>query len=144
MKINGVLTVCIGNICRSPVAEAALAKLLPDVRVESAGLAAPSGSHAHPFMRELAPSAGLDLSAHRARKIDAIDTSPYDLILVMETAHRAQIANRFPHLAGRTMLLSQWTDGQDIGDPVDHAREVHKLVFDQIMSGAQAWAERLG
>ncbi|EEB82352.1 arsenate reductase/protein-tyrosine-phosphatase family protein, partial [Roseobacter sp. GAI101] len=36
--VSSILCVCTGNICRSPVAEAALRAALPDVEVTSAGL----------------------------------------------------------------------------------------------------------
>src|SRR2546428_9163909 len=65
--------VCTGNICRSPMAEALLARRLRDRGIEgtvtSAGISALVGYPADAMARELMTARGLDLGAHRARQL---------------------------------------------------------------------------
>ena len=83
--IRHILVVCVGNICRSPMAEALLRDALreqQDITVESAGLGAlvdhPASEHAVTLMRER----GLDISGHRARQITPDMVHAADLVLV--------------------------------------------------------------
>ena len=52
--MQSILTVCVGNICRSPVAAALLRADLPDVHVSSAGIAALVGEDVDPTARQVA------------------------------------------------------------------------------------------
>lgn len=84
-----ILFVCLGNICRSPTAEAVFRKL-----AEEAGLAAQADSagtggwHAgeapHPPMIRAAASRGYDLTSLRARQVTRADFTRFDLILAMD------------------------------------------------------------
>ena len=65
MSIQNVMTVCIGNICRSPVAEGLLAQALPQCKVWSSGLHAVVGAPAEPTAQALALEQ-LDLAQHLA------------------------------------------------------------------------------
>ncbi|MCO6463540.1 MAG: low molecular weight phosphotyrosine protein phosphatase [Saprospiraceae bacterium] len=88
-----ILTVCLGNICRSPIAQGILeAKIkehgLGDWEVDSAGT---SGWHSgeHPDKRaiQVCKKNGIDISRQVSRKITSEDLDYYDLILVMDTSN---------------------------------------------------------
>ena len=143
MLIGSVLVICIGNICRSPLAERRLAQGLPGLRVSSAGLAAVAGAAADPEAALAAAAVGLDLSGHVARQLTADIASDHDLILVMEPAQRSGITRRFPHLSGRVMLLSQWSGGQPVADPYRRGEAAHIAARDAILAGAEGWIARL-
>lgn len=143
MQIDSILVVCIGNICRSPLGERILAMELPGIRVASAGLAAVVGAGADPEASAAAASIGADLSDHVARQLSEEVGRDYDLILVMEPAHRAEIARRFPQLSGKTMLLSHWSGGQAIADPYRRGEAAHLKARDAIAAGANGWISRL-
>lgn len=143
MSVTSVMTVCIGNICRSPLAAAALARACPGIALSSAGLHAPEGAPADDTVRGLAAEAGLDLSAHAARPFRPADAARADLILVMEPGHTREILARAPHLGGRVMLLSRWTDNAPIPDPYRKPIEAHRHAAAQILAAADAWALRL-
>ena len=105
--IRHILVVCVGNICRSPMAEALLRDALreqQDITVESAGLGAlvdhPASEHAVDLMHER----GLDITSHRAQQITPELIAQADLVLVMESGHRRAIATR------RTTTLWQWME----------------------------------
>lgn len=87
-----LLCVCTGNTCRSPMAAALLRRELdkagrPDIRVESAGLAA-DGSPATPQAVAVMAEWGVDISAHRSRPVTAELLQNADRVLVMTPAHQ--------------------------------------------------------
>ena len=87
--MKSILFVCMGNICRSPVVEAVaraqFARAGMSIRIESAGL---ENYHVgQPADRRAIASAGAhgyDLSAHRARRIDATMLGAFEHVLVMD------------------------------------------------------------
>ncbi len=105
-----VLSVCTGNICRSPVAELLLAHALAplgDVRVESAGTGALVGSGVPDQAQRLAASRSIDASAHRARQIDTGMIRNADLIVAMAREHRRLIVESLPAAMRRTFTLRE-------------------------------------
>lgn len=87
-----ILMVCLGNICRSPMADGLLRKKVADldldVFVDSAGT---SGLHAgekpDPRMRATASSLGVDIDNLRSRKFTVADFDDFDLIYAMDTSN---------------------------------------------------------
>ena len=141
--ISSILAVCIGNVCRSPVAEACLRQMLPSLRIASAGLEAPAGREASPTMVDLARDAGLDLSTHRARPFKDAMPGQFDLILVMERWHLDMIARRQPALRPRAMMLTEWSTKADIPDPIREGQAFNAAVFDEIRAACLTWAQKL-
>ncbi|HYP06841.1 MAG TPA: low molecular weight phosphatase family protein [Bryobacteraceae bacterium] len=75
-----VLFVCIGNICRSPMAEAMARKYGSDVlEVASAGLAPALGNT--PFTRSVLTEKNVDLGDHLPRRFRDIDIKSFDLVV---------------------------------------------------------------
>ncbi|HMO07813.1 MAG TPA: low molecular weight phosphotyrosine protein phosphatase [Paracoccaceae bacterium] len=140
---GSVLVVCIGNICRSPTGERALAARLPGLRIGSAGPGALVGFPADDDTAAAAAAAGLSLDGHSARQFTAALGGDYDLILAMEPRHRSEIMRIAPHLSGRTMLFDQWTGAQGIADPYRRPAAAHQAAVEAILKGADAWAARL-
>lgn len=141
-----ILVVCIGNICRSPVAEAMLRRSLPGKRVGSAGLGALVGQGVDPTARELAEADGLDVASHQARQLDRELLASADLVLVMSPGQRRAVGEISPEAMGKTMTLGKWLDGgkgQDIPDPYRKSREAFEHVHRQLQDATAAWAKRL-
>jgi protein-tyrosine phosphatase len=83
-----VAFVCTGNRFRSPLAAAAFAtRLEVPHRIVSAGLLELGPVPALPEAVELAHSFGIDLTAHRARDLSAVDLEPFNLVLGFERTH---------------------------------------------------------
>jgi protein-tyrosine phosphatase len=141
--ISSVLVVCVGNICRSPVAERVLQAKLPQIAVSSAGLGALVGHSADETAAEIALGHGIGLEGHRAQQFTAALGATCDLILVMEPGHRQEIGRIAPQLLGKTMLFDHWTGGRAIEDPYRTSREFHELTFEKIEAASSAWAQRL-
>lgn len=142
MKLR-ILTVCTGNICRSPVAAILLQALRPDAELSSAGLAAEPGRAADPMTAAAALDLGVDLSGHRARRFSAAMGRETDLILAMAPRHCEDIVRIAPELTGRTFLFDHWCGATGIPDPYGKPRGCHDSVVDAIRRAAHSWAERL-
>lgn len=142
--INSVLVVCVGNICRSPVGERLIAKACPNLRVESAGIGALEGHAADKDMTAVAAKAGLSLEGHIARQLTNDIATDFDLILALEKGHIRVITETAPTVSGKTMLLGQWLDAQEIADPYRLSPEFHQTVFDQLSDACATWSAKLG
>jgi protein-tyrosine phosphatase len=77
--------VCAGNICRSPFAEHLARHLGADA--VSMGLSADPGKRANEAAARNAATYGVDLSAHRARRVAEAELDPGDLLLGFELWH---------------------------------------------------------
>ncbi len=142
--IASILVVCVGNICRSPAGERGLQARLPDLKLGSAGIAAPVGRAADQYAAEAAAERGLSLANHTSRQFTVEMANEYDLILTMEPGHRREITKMAPHLSGKIMLFDHWNGGKGISDPFRKPIECHRKVLNEILTAADAWAMRLG
>ncbi|MBO2531385.1 protein-tyrosine phosphatase [Planifilum fulgidum] len=115
--VKNVLLVCTGNTCRSPMAEAILARLAGEeglkVSVRSAGLFAMDGAEASENTRRVLGERGIRFS-HRARSIrpELIDWA--DLILTMTLDHKRRLISMNPESVGKVFTLKEYalTDGE--------------------------------
>lgn len=142
-----ILVVCIGNICRSPVAEAMLRARLPAKQFSSAGLGAMVGEGVEPKARQLAEKAGFDVANHKARQLTPAMLEAVDLVLVMSEGQRRAVADLSPTVMGKTMRLGQWLEngqGKDIPDPYRKSQEVFEHVHQLMDDATRAWASKLG
>jgi protein-tyrosine phosphatase len=140
MKV--ILTLCIGNICRSPLAQGLLAQRLPNHTVWSAGLGALIGQPADPMSIQIATEHGFDISAHRAQQVTSILCQQTELILVMEQSHKSQLEQQFPMVRGKVFRLGQY--GQfDIADPYRKPLEAFQAAYSAIDRGVNDWVPRI-
>jgi protein-tyrosine phosphatase len=123
-----ILFVCLGNICRSPTAEAVLralaAREAPDLllEVDSAGTAGYHvGQPPDPRTREAAARRGYDLGALRARVVEPADFERFDLILAMDRENLKVLRRRAPtHAHERLRLFLEFAPEaapEDVPDP---------------------------
>ena len=95
-----ILFVCMGNTCRSPMAQFLLQKKRPDLIVKSAGLCASDGSKMSEETRQILLEEGISenqLDAFQSTQITNKELSTNNLIFVMEQSHIEQLK-----LMGRT------------------------------------------
>lgn len=94
-----ILMVCLGNICRSPLAEGIMRSKLPSDRftVDSAGT---GGWHAGqcPDKRSIstAKNRGLDISTQKARQLKKSDFDDFDYIYVMDRSNLSDVLGLAP------------------------------------------------
>lgn len=89
-----ILMVCLGNICRSPLAEGILQSKVDKnkVLVESAGTGDwHVGNHPDPRSISIANKHGLDISQQRGRQFSASDFTEYDYIYVMDSSNQENV-----------------------------------------------------
>jgi len=149
-----LLVVCLGNICRSPMAEGALrtrleaSALAGRVRVDSAGT---GGWHAGepPDRRAIACARGhgVDISGQRARQVVAEDFEIFDWILCADRANVRDVVRVAPAAAReRVVLLLEWAGidtAGEVPDPYTGGPEDFQQVWRLVDSAAQAVATRL-
>ena len=143
--IQHILVVCVGNICRSPMAEALLKSALrgqDDCTVESAGLGALVGHPADDYAVELMKEMGEDVSDHRARQIHPDMVKKADLVLVMESGHKRAIDTADPTARGKVHRLGEWQD-RDIDDPYRQPKAAFADVLEEIQEGVASWVTRI-
>ncbi|MDT8453439.1 MAG: low molecular weight protein-tyrosine-phosphatase [Gammaproteobacteria bacterium] len=141
-----ILVVCVGNICRSPMAEYLLARGAVEagvsLRVASAGVGALVGHGADPLAVELLDEQGIDIRGHRARQLDAALVKEFELILVMEAWQQQEIESLYPFARGRVHLLGKWTQ-TEIADPYKKPKASFVAAFEQIDRACEAWCKKI-
>ena len=135
-----VLVVCLGNICRSPTAEAAVREAAADagvdVEVDSAGTGAwHVGNPPDRRMTAAAAEDGLEL-AGQARQVTVDDFREFDLVVAMDGSNHADLLRLAPDddARARVRLFREYAGeaGEGVPDPYyggpDGFREVVDIV----------------
>lgn len=107
-----ILTVCTGNVCRSPMAQYLLKERLrsaPEIEVSSAGVRAQVGRPMFETSRQFARLYGAqDPSPHEARQVVRSELEASDLILALSSEHRRSIVELSPRVTRRTFTLREF------------------------------------
>jgi len=147
-----VLFVCLGNICRSPLAEGAFrheARAMGlEVVADSAGT---GGWHAGepPDPRAIAAARrqGVDISGQRARQVKAEDFRRFDLVLALDHDNLRNLRALMPKgAAARLDLLLDYApglEGQAVADPYYGDDAGFDLTWQQVSLAARDLARRL-
>jgi len=146
-----ICLVCMGNICRSPMAEAVLRAELDDagltgaVAVDSAGTGGwHIGDPMDPRARVALAERGYDGSGHRARRFDPDWFAERDLILAMDEDNLADLRAMAPdpETAARIRLFRSYdptaNDDATVPDPYYGGEDGFAYVLDLIESAAKA------
>ena len=143
---SNILIVCVGNICRSPMAEFLFRKRLGEfganISVSSAGLGALVGQGADEKAIEVMIENGLDISVHIARQLSEELVKQHELILVMEYWQQKEIEGLYPYARGRVHLVGKWSD-MEVEDPYKKSKEAFVETFVEIDQLCQQWCEKL-
>ncbi len=143
-----VLFICLGNICRSPTAEAMFHQLVADaglskrIHVDSAGTASwHQGKSPDPRTIAAAKLRGLDLCMLRARAVKRSDFDEFDYILAMDADNLAHLQALKPadysgHL-GLFLGFGSQLHYQDVPDPYHGGRDGFELVLDLVEDAAK-------
>lgn len=147
-----VLFVCLGNICRSPLAEgafrAAASRMGMDVYVDSAGTGGwHIGEAPDPRARAEAAKHGVDITGLRARQVERADFHRFHHIIALDEANLADLQRIAPDNApARLSLLLDHVPGrkgQSVADPYYGGPEDFAIAWDEIATAAQALVEHL-
>jgi protein-tyrosine phosphatase len=147
-----ILFVCLGNICRSPLAEAAFRleaeRLGLDAEIDSAGT-----GHWHigeaPDRRAQAVALrqGIDISAYRGRQVARADFRRFTHILALDLENLAALKRMRPSdaTAELSLLLDHvpGREGEAVADPYYGEDDGFDATWADVASGARALAKRL-
>tara|TARA_R110002167_G_scaffold91083_36_gene245087 strand:+ start:2630 stop:3079 length:450 start_codon:yes stop_codon:yes gene_type:complete len=148
--VTKILMVCLGNICRSPLAEESLRQKVDPklVYVDSAGT---GGYHIgkRPDVRSIAIATehGLDISGQRCRKLCKEDLADFDLIFAMDKSNYNDIVALTVNMAEKrkvSLLLDEVPLGiKEVPDPYYDGEEGFEKVYQLIDTACRAIADRL-
>ena len=142
MSFNNILVVCVGNICRSPMAEALLKKRYPDKNIDSAGVGALVGHPADPAALDIMARQQIDIEHHVAKQIDEHLAKKSDLIFTMSDSQTKWIEERWQFCRGKTFKLGHWDD-KDIADPYKHDISAFETAYQDIVDGIEQWSDKI-
>lgn len=149
-----ILFVCLGNICRSPLAhgvfehQVAEAGLSDSFEADSAGTAAwHIGRPPDARSVSVAARRGIDLTAQRARQVTQEDFARFDLILAMDHANLAALREIVPneHSHKIELFLDSVPDGpqREVPDPYYGGDDGFEQVLDLVEDGSRTLLARL-
>ena len=134
MEKANVLMVCLGNICRSPLAHGIFEKLSKEfsITVDSAGTASYHiGSSPDPRSIKIAMKHGIDISNQRARQFTRSDFDSFDHIFVMDRQNLRNVLKLSQTEAERNKVKLLLTN-EEVEDPYYGGDQGFEIVFDKI------------
>jgi protein-tyrosine phosphatase len=147
-----VLFVCLGNICRSPLAEALFTKHLVDRGLEAEFTADSCGTGAYHIgeqpdsrSRENAADNGL-VYTHNARQISLKDYTDFDLIIPMDASNMRNLKIFNPEVNVPIQLMRDFDagyEGSDVPDPYFGVDDGFQEVFDILNRSTKALLDHL-
>lgn len=151
--VSAVLFVCLGNICRSPLAEAAFRRSASaaglDVEIDSAGTGDwHVGRPPDPRAQAVALRAGIDISGYRARQVATADFERFERIYALDADNLAGLRRLAP--TGSRARLALLMDvvpgraGQAVADPYFGDEAGFDLTWRDVTVAAEALARLLG
>ena len=149
MKITNVLFVCMGNICRSPTAEAVFRHLVLQNNLSDTIMIDSAGTHAYhigesPDSRSQAAALqrGMDMSKQRARKVKIPDLVKFDYILAMDQDNYRDLralATNAQQYAKIHLLMDfapHWNKSE-VPDPYYGGQNGFEQVLDQVEAASE-------
>lgn len=152
MASPSVLFVCLGNICRSPLAEAALRKAAGEAGLEMEIDSAGTGnwhSGEPPDSRAIATAArhGVDLTGYRARQVRLADFSRFTTIIAADHQNLAHLQAMQPADGSAKLALIldmvAGREGQSLTDPYFGDAAGFEETWADVLAAARALVDRI-
>lgn len=152
MTRPAILFVCLGNICRSPLAEAAFRAEAEaaglDLLIDSAGTADyHEGDPPDPRAIRTAAKHGIDISAYRGRQAQADDFDRFSHVFALDRSNLANLQRIAPrgHAARLGLLLDlvPGREGQSVADPWYGEEADFLVTWDEVRQAARKLVEEL-
>ncbi|MCA1925522.1 MAG: low molecular weight phosphotyrosine protein phosphatase [Thiobacillus sp.] len=143
-----VLFVCMGNICRSPMAEGMFRKAVRDAGLEGQIETDSAGTHAYhvgsppdPRAQAATRQRGVDIGGLRGRKVEDADFERFDYILAMDGDNMDRLMRRAPprhqHKVRRLLSFSRKYPNLDVVDPYYGGPQGFEENLDMIQDAVQ-------
>jgi protein-tyrosine phosphatase len=148
MVRHRILFVCLGNICRSPMAEGVFRRVIAEegvahlFEIDSAGLGDwHVGQAPDNRAQAAARKRGMDISGQSARQITRGDFARFDLLLAMDGSNVEELIQLAPqserHKIRRFLDFAPYVGAQDVPDPFFGGREGFDHALDLIEEAAR-------
>ncbi|MFV0543950.1 MAG: low molecular weight protein-tyrosine-phosphatase [Marinicella pacifica] len=148
MSKHKILFICMGNICRSPSAEAIFSQLIKDAGLTDQFVIDSAGTHAYhvghaPDKRSVAAAGnrGIDMNHLRARQVELSDFTQYDRLIVMDLANLHELKKRFPDQShDKVSLMMSYAEKRtetEVPDPYYGGEDGFERVLDLLQDAAQ-------
>lgn len=156
-RVESMLFVCKGNICRSPFAGYLAARLAAErglaLRSSSAGLVPSRDGRCPDDAIEAARRYGVDLTTHCPAQLDEDVIAAHDLVIVMDADQWSTVRERWPAYRDRVVLLALFDAGPagaagaydrlTIADPFDRGPEAFRRCYDRLSAAIPDLLDRL-
>lgn len=144
MTPQSILFVCLGNICRSPSAEAVMTKLAKNqhlnIKFDSAGTANyHTGEACDVRAIKTGSLLGFDLSQLRARQVQQADFYEFDVIFAMDNNNLANLHKLMPKDATATIMLFDDFDKKEVADPYYGDMTDFEQMYAHIIQTSERW-----
>jgi protein-tyrosine phosphatase len=150
MATTKILMVCLGNICRSPLAEGILkSKVDSSIIVDSAGTGSwHVGESPDPRSIAIAKENGIDITDQRGRQFKASDLDTYDFIYAMDNSNHKDIlalAKTSAQMQKVKLILNEIYPSENLSvpDPYYGGDQGFKRVFDMLDAACDKIVENL-
>ena len=124
-----VLFVCLGNIYRSPVAEALFKKLKPEIDVDSAGIHPPLFPISEDAKKYLAKENALQYLKKFPEGLDGKQLDEYDLVVAMEPEHKDVVLGRCQRCENKIVV---WNIEDPYSLPPGYTEEIFEQIKDKV------------
>ena len=143
-----VLFVCLGNICRSPMAEAVFRHLVNEaglsgqIDVESAGTGSwHAGERPHPGTLAILKQHQVEVGGKRARQLTRSDLREFDYVIAMDEENVADIQALYGRRVPRLLEYARQDGTLDVPDPYDSGN--FAIVYDLVLAGSKGLLEHI-
>ncbi len=147
-----ILFVCLGNICRSPMAKAILQEKIRKNNLQD-HIYADSCGTGHWHVGENADPRTISTLAkhkipikHKARQIRKQDITEFDYILCMDKNNKEQVLAMFPEAKNKTFLIREFDaeePGADVPDPYWDSSDGFQKVYEMLDRSIENFLKRL-
>lgn len=138
-----VTFVCSGNICRSPMGEGILNKLISKtkfkniVEINSAGTLNIPHTPAHIHALKVSENSKVDIHDHISKHVQAKIVRESNLIIALALDHFAYLRQKYPAFKNKIILLKQWKKSRvltnpSVSDPIGHDEKYFENTFKEI------------
>lgn len=145
-KIIRVLFVCMGNICRSPMAEAVFRHLANEaglsgrIDVESAGTGGwHAGQPPHPGTLSILKQHQIEVGGKRARQLTRADLREFDYVIAMDEENISDIQTLFGSRVPRLLEFAPHNGTLDVPDPYYNGE--FEVVYNLVLAGSRGLLE---
>jgi len=142
-RINRVVFVCVGNICRSPFAEIIALSNNSNIAITSAGIEASGGDSPDPMANRIAKEFGYNMEHLCSTALINVELYDTDLVVVMEPNHLKRVRVIHGNVNFQDTLLGVWGDYPtlSINDPYGRSAARFRVIFSHIQLGVESFFE---